>query len=38
MLDFISTVCLIYICYKISDPVDFTKYFKKKEYKDPWRR
>ena len=37
MLDFISTVCLVYICYKISDPADFKK-FKKKEYKDPWRR
>ena len=38
MLDFISTICLLYICYKISDPSDFTKHFKKKEYKDPWRR
>ena len=37
MLEFISTVCLVYICYRISDPIDFKK-LKKKEYKDPWRR
>ena len=37
MLEFISTVCLVYICFSISDPIDFKK-LKKKEYKDPWRR
>ena len=31
MLEFISTVCLVYICYRISDPIDFKK-LKKKEF------
>lgn len=42
MLEFISTVCLVYICYKISDPSNIMKQFNyktsKRRYRDPWRQ